>query len=68
MLVIDGLNIVSGIAGLAASAPAIRRLLMVRGALPVEAELIKMTNAQRIQAFKNALERLSKNPQAAKRI
>jgi hypothetical protein len=64
MDLVDIAGLVSVLPGTATAAISIRKMLMLRGALPAEELMMKMTNAQKIEAYQNAAMRVSKNPSA----
>jgi hypothetical protein len=65
VLAIDGLGVISGVVGLGGTAATVRRMLTLKGALPAEEAMVKMTNAERIQAYHDSIMKISKSPSAA---
>lgn len=66
--VIDALGVISGGVGIAGSRRAILQLLERRAALPLAQQLNRMSRAERIEAFRQALQRASQNKQARQEL
>lgn len=59
--VINDIDLISGVISISGAAKNVRNMLILKGALPEEA-IKTMTNAQKIDAYKRAIKKISENP------
>ena len=65
MSVVDTAGNISDVVGIGAATAGLKRMLTIKGALPGEEALLAMSKKERITAYREAIKKISKSPNAA---